>query len=189
MSLRDLAQWLADTEWSIALHESQYAYATIESIHVWALCLFVGFAVLLDLRLVSAIFRDVPVSHMVRRLLPWTKVGFAVMVVSGILLFYAIPLRTYLNIFFRIKVVLLMLAGLNAFVFHRGIYRMVSEWDVGVPPPRQARRAGIYSLALWAAIVFSGRLIAYNWFDCGKLQPGLVNTLAGCTAEDVDPYQ
>jgi hypothetical protein len=189
MSLRDLAQWLADTEWSIALHESQYAYATIESIHVWALCLFVGFAVLLDLRLVSAIFRDVPVSHMVRRLLPWTKVGFAVMVVSGILLFYAIPLRTYLNIFFRIKVVLLMLAGLNAFVFHRGIYRMVSEWDVGVPPPRQARRAGIYSLALWAAIVFSGRLIAYNWFDCGKLQRGLVSTLAGCTAEDVDPYQ
>jgi len=95
MPIRAAVEWLAGTEWSIALHESQYAYATIESIHVWALCLFVGFAVLLDLRLINLIFRDVPVSDVARRLLPWTKVGFAVMVVSGILLFYAIPLRTY----------------------------------------------------------------------------------------------
>ena len=111
MSIRAAVEWLANTEWSIALHESQYAYAIIESIHVWALCLFVGFAVLLDLRLIGVIFRDVPVSDVARRLLPWTRAGFAVMVVSGILLFYAIPLRTYLNIFFRIKAVLLILAG------------------------------------------------------------------------------
>jgi hypothetical protein len=61
MFLHAAMEWLANTEWSIALHESRYAYAVIESIHVWALCLFVGFAVLLDLRLVGAIFRDVPV--------------------------------------------------------------------------------------------------------------------------------
>lgn len=189
MSIRAAAEWLASTEWSIALHESQYAYAIVESIHVWALCLFVGFAVLLDLRLVGAIFPTVPVSHMTRRLLPWTKAGFVIMVVSGVLLFYAIPLRTYLNFFFRIKAVLLILAGLNAFVFHQGIYRTVADWDVGVPPPRRARLAGICSLVLWAAIVFSGRMIAYNWFDCGKAQSDVITTLAGCTAEDVDPYQ
>jgi hypothetical protein len=189
MSMREGVTWLANTEWSIALHESQYAYAVIESIHVWALCLFVGFAVLLDLRLVGAIFRDVPVSEVARRLLPWTRVGFAVMVVSGILLFYAIPLRTYLNIFFRIKAVLLVLAGLNAFVFHHGIYSKLADWDVGVSPPRPARVAGMCSLVLWASIVFSGRMIAYNWFDCGKTQPALISTLAGCTAADIDPYR
>ena len=189
MSLRAAMEWLANTEWSIALHESQYAYATIESVHVWALCLFVGFAVLLDLRLVGAVFRDVPVSQMMRRLLPWTKAGFVVMVISGVLLFYAIPLRTYLNVFFRVKAVLLMLAGLNVFLFHKGIYRQVSEWDLDFSPPPTARRAGMWSLVLWAAIVFSGRLIAYNWFDCGKPQSAMINTLAGCTAEDIDPYQ
>ena len=96
------------------------------------------------------------------------------MVISGILLFYAIPLRTYLNIFFRIKAVLLILAGLNAFVFHHGIYSKLSEWDVGVTPPRPARVAGMCSLVLWAAIVCSGRMIAYNWFDCGKPQPAVI---------------
>lgn len=181
-------EWLANTEWSIALHESQYAYAVIESIHVWALCLFVGFAVLLDLRLVGAIFRDVPVSDMARRVLPWTKVGFAIMVLSGIVLFYAIPLRTYHNVFFRIKVVLLILAGLNAFVFHHGIYGKVAHWDLKIPP-RPARMAGLCSLVLWAAIIFSGRLIAYNWFDCSKPQSTVIAAVAGCTPDMIDPYQ
>jgi hypothetical protein len=181
-------QWLESTEWSIALHESQYAYAIIESVHVWALCLFVGFAVLLDLRLLGLVFRDVPVSHMIRRVLPWTRVGFAVMVVSGILLVYAIPFRTYHNVFFRAKAVLLVLAGLNAFVFHYRTYRTVDAWDVGGPPPRAVRLAGLFSLALWTAIVFSGRMIAYNWFDCGKRQPALISTFAGCTPDMIDPY-
>ncbi|MBI4885860.1 MAG: hypothetical protein HY824_02095 [Acidobacteria bacterium] len=179
--------WLADTRWSIALHESQYAYAIVESIHVWALCLFVGFAVLLDLRLVGAIFRDVPVSQMVRRLLPWTKVGFVVMVVSGVVLYYAIPLRTYHNVFFRLKAVLLILAGLNVFLFHRGIYLSVARWDLD-PPPRPAKVAGLCSLVLWAAIVVSGRMIAYNWFDCAKPQSAGISLMAGCTPDMIDPY-
>jgi hypothetical protein len=188
MSLHAAMEWLANTDLSIALHESQYAYAVIESIHVWALCLFVGFAVLLDLRLVGVIFRDVPVSQMARRVLPWTKLGFLVMVISGIVLFYAIPLRTYHNVFFRIKAVLLIAAGLNAFVFHHGIYTKVSHWDLDVPP-RPARMAGLWSLVLWGAIIFSGRLIAYNWFDCSKPQSPAIIAVAGCTPDMIDPYQ
>jgi hypothetical protein len=182
-------EWLANTEWSIALHESQYAYSVVESVHVWSLCLFVGFAVVLDLRLIGAVFRSVPVSHMTQRLLPWTKLGFVVMVASGILLFYGIPLRTYHNVFFRIKAVLLMLAGVNAFAFHNGIYRRHPDWDLSIVPPRAAKIAGVCSLVLWAAIIFSGRLIAYNWFDCGKPQRAMINTIAGCTPEMIDPYQ
>ena len=188
MSLHALAEWLAGTEWSVALHESQYAYAIVESLHVWSLCLFVGFAVLLDLRLLGAIFRGVPVSHMTRQLLPWTIVGFVVLVVSGAALFYAIPVRTYHNAFFRLKAMLLALAGLNVFVFHRGIYRQVARWDVDQPVPRAARRAGAISLALWVAVIVCGRLIAYNWFDCGKPQSALINAFAGCSPDMIDPY-
>jgi len=103
-------------------------------------------------------------------------------------LFYAIPLRTYYNVFFRVKVLLLILAGLNAFAFHNGIYRNIATWDTDGPAPRAARRAGMVSLVLWAAIVFSGRLIAYNWFDCGKPQSTLINAFAGCTPDMIDPY-
>ena len=136
---------------------------------------------MLDLRLIGVTLRRVPVSEVARRLLPWTVAGFVVMVISGALLFYAIPVRSYQSIFFRIKVVALVLAGLNAFVFHSTIDRRIAEWDRDPVPPRAARRAGARSLVLWAIIVVAGRMIAYNWFDCDKQpQRPIVNALAGC---------
>jgi hypothetical protein len=183
MSLLWVCQWLAATEWSVALHESVYMYPIVESVHVWALCVFLGMAITLDFRLVGLILRDVPVSQVARRLLPWTVAGFAVMIVSGALLFFAIPVRTYQNIFFRAKVVMLILAGINAWVFHATIWRRVASWDLDPVLPRGARVAGLASLVLWAGIVFAGRMIAYNWFDCGKQPPRTIYTLAGCTPE------
>jgi uncharacterized protein DUF6644 len=187
MSLHGLMQWLADTEWSIGLHESRYAYSIIESVHVWTLCLFVGFAVVLDLRLIGVTLKRVPVSQITTRILPWTKAAFVVMVISGVLLYYAIPLRTYHNIFFRMKVVLLILAGLNAWAFHAGpVYRRLAEWDEAPVSPRTARVAGAFSLVLWAAIIFSGRMIAYNWFDCESptSRSVFIDKMAGCVRSD-----
>ena len=180
-SLLNFFRRMADSSWSVGLHESRYAYDLIESVHVWALCLFFGLAVMFDLRLLGWTMRSVPVSEVARRLLPWTVVGFVVMVISGALLFSAIPLRSYQNIFFRAKMIMLTLAGLNVWIFHSGIYRRVATWDVNSVTPKAARVAGALSLVLWVAIVLSGRMIAYNWFDCDRQpQPGIINFLTSC---------
>jgi hypothetical protein len=172
---------LGDSSWSVGLHESRYAYDLIESVHVWTLCLFFGLAVMFDLRLLGWTMRSVPVSEVARRLLPWTVVGFVFMVISGTLLFTAIPVRSYQNIFFRTKMVMLLLAGLNVWIFHSGVYRRVATWDVASAPPRAARVAGALSLILWVCIVLSGRMIAYNWFDCDRQpQRPIVNFLTSC---------
>ena len=165
LSLLTFCEWLANTPGSIALHESIYVYPVIESIHVLTLCLFLGLAAMLDLRLLGITMRETPVSEVADRLLPWTIAGFVVMVISGAFLFYGIPVRTYQNIFFRIKVVLLVLSGVNAFVFHSTVYRKVAEWNLDTVPPIRARLAGGLSLLFWASIVVAGRMIAYNWFD------------------------
>ena len=143
-------EWLGNTPWSIALHESIWGYPIVESVHVLTLCLFLGLAVMLDLRLLGVTMRKTPVSEMTERLLPWTVAGFVVMVISGSLLFFAIPVKTYLNIFFRLKVAFLLLAGLNLAVFHLTTYRSMEEWDLDPVPPFRARLAGGVSLALWA---------------------------------------
>ena len=181
MSGLEFSQWLADTPWSIAIHEGPYPL--IESVHVLTLCIFVGLAVMLDLRLLGVMMRRVPVSEVAHRLLPWTVAGFVVMVISGALLFYAIPVRSYQSIWFRFKILMLILAGINVWVFHSGIYRRVADWDLDPVAPRPARVAATLSLVLWAAIVLSGRMIAYNWFDCYKPQSAVVNLLAGCVPE------
>ena len=51
-------------------------------------------------------------------------------------------------------------------------------------PPKKARRAGWASLVLWSLIIFAGRMIAYNWFDCDRQpQPDLINWAAGCLVD------
>jgi len=185
MSLLAFFGWLADAPWSVALHESQYAYSIIESIHVWALSLFFGLTVMFDLRLLGWTMRKVPVSEVISRLLPWTIAGFVVLVITGTLLVFAIPLRSYQSIFFRFKMLLLLLAGLNVLLFHSRVFPQVAKWDVDAVPPRRARVAGALSLALWTCIVVSGRMIAYNWFDCDRQpQPWIINVLTSCFPTD-----
>jgi hypothetical protein len=76
---------------------------------------------------------------------------------------------------------MLVLAGVNAWVFHRTVYRNVAEWDLDSVPPRRARLAGGLAILIWAAMITSGRMVAYDWFDCGlQPQPAIVNLLAGC---------
>src|SRR5262249_51802240 len=90
VTLLPYCEWLASTRWSIALHESLYMYPLVESVHVLTLCLFVGMSVMLDLRLLGIALRRVPVAEVTDRLVPWMVAGFIVMVITGVLLFYAI---------------------------------------------------------------------------------------------------
>src|SRR5262245_59336834 len=101
MSLLRFCEWLSATPGSIALHESHYLYLIVLSVHVLSLCLFVGTAVMMDLRLLGLTMQSIRVSEVITRLLPWTAAGFLTTVTSGVLLFYAAPLLRYQNIFFR----------------------------------------------------------------------------------------
>jgi hypothetical protein len=181
MSLLPFCEWLASTPGSIALHESLFMYPLIESVHVLTLCLFVGMTMMLDLRLTGLAFRRIPAAEVVERLQPWMFLGFAIMTISGVLLFYAIPVRSYQNIFFRTKVIFLILAGVNAAMFHTGVFRNVAAWGTDQRPPSRARFAGFASLVLWTGVIITGRMIAYNWFDCDKPQPRWIQVATGCS--------
>jgi hypothetical protein len=184
MSLLRFCEWLATTPGSIALHNSLYVYLIVSTVHVVTLSVFVGTAVMLDLRLLGATMQRVPVSEVAARLWPWTAAGLLVMIVSGALLFYANPTPRYQNIFFRAKMVMLVLAGVNAWVFYKTVYGSVAEWDLDPVPPRRARLAGGLAIVLWAAMIMSGRMIAYDFFDCHRQpQPAILNVLAGCVTD------
>lgn len=180
MELSRFVAWLAATEGSIALHESLYMYPLVESAHVIGIMLFAGTVAMVDLRLLGRVFTDTPVSEMTARILPWTVVGFAVMAVTGVLLFYAIPVRTYHSVWFRLKLVLLVAAAINICLSHRRAQRDRARWDRDRIPPRGARLSAAISLAVWAGVIVAGRMIAYDWADCGKPQPAWITWLAQC---------
>ena len=163
MSIRSVFEAVDALPSSVAIRESIYGYPALLTAHVIAMCLFAGLVIMMDLRLVGLAYRETPVSQIQRRLFPWQMVGMALSAITGGLLFYGQPLRYYGKVFFWIKVLFMVLAGVNAIAFHFTTYRSVATWDSDRALPTGARLAGAFSLALWAGVVMTGRLTAYNW--------------------------
>jgi hypothetical protein len=141
------------------LRESTYGFSVLLTAHVVFMCLFLGLIIMMDLRLVGLGNLRTPPADIQRRLFPWQMVGFAGVVISGVLLFYSKPLYYYGKGFFWTKLVLMGLAGVNAGAIHLLTHRGQGAWDSGA-----ARAAGAMSLLLWASVLVTGRLIAYEWW-------------------------
>jgi len=105
-----------------------------------------------------------PVSHVHKQIMPVAFIGFVIMIVSGVLLFWSEAEKCYLSGFFRAKVVFLVLAGLNAAFFELATKKTIEDWDKYPIPPVQARMAGLVSIVSWAAVIIAGRATAYNLF-------------------------
>jgi hypothetical protein len=154
-------QWLYQTRFSISIRESIWLFPIIESIHVLSITVLVGTVAVFDLRLLGLVMKREPVSVIGRQILPWTWAGFVIMFVSGLLLFISEAGTNYYNFAFRLKIVLLVLVGLNPLIFHTSIFRKVGDWDLMIRTPLRARVAAVFSLTLWAGIIIAGRMIAY----------------------------
>ena len=160
-ALPHLCEWLHESAIGTSIRESSYAFPIIESVHVLGITLLVGTIAIVDLRLLGILFRRERVSSIVRQVLPLTWSGFVVMFVSGFLLFWSEAEKAYVNPIFRIKLLLLLLVGLNPLIFHSTIYRRVAAWDDALVVPLQARVTAVLSLTLWSATIVAGRAIAY----------------------------
>lgn len=160
MSLLGLCEWLGETWLSIGIRESLWVYPMLHFAHILSISVMFGSIVFLDLRLVGAGFRKRRVTDVAEQLLPWTWAGYVLMFLSGALIFSSDPVRYYGSVLFRIKLLLMILAGVNALVFHYTLYRRVSAWDLDVPPAR-ARLAGAVSITAWVAVIVTGRAVGY----------------------------
>lgn len=162
LSLLSLCQWLNDSPFSTALREGDYPFPIIETIHILAVAFSVGVIMWVDLRLLDIVMRVEPASDIIGQLEPWAIGGFIVMFLSGSLLFLAEPMKCYTTTAFRIKAVLLLLAGLNVWYFHGRIYRDFADWGAGAVTPWRAKLVGLASLLLWFGIIIAGRWTAYQ---------------------------
>ncbi len=154
-------KWLDHTSMGTAIRDSLWLFPIIETLHIFGIISLVGSTSILDLRLLGFAFRDEPVSKLGRRFLPWAWFGFAVQVITGLLMFSSEAVKMYGNWAFQLKMLLILVAGLNAFVFHSLAYKSVGKWDRDPVAPFSARIAGSVSILLWFAIVAAGRWIAY----------------------------
>jgi hypothetical protein len=161
VTLVDLVHWVNETAFSQYLRESEVAFPLTEAIHLIGLGISVGTILWVDLRLLGRVMTHVRVSEVVSRLEPWAKAGFAVMIASGLLLFLGKPDNYYSTGQFKLKMMLLPLAGLNVLLFHTRVFPTVAQWDESPVPPWQSRIVGAISMSLWVMIIVLGRWTAY----------------------------
>jgi hypothetical protein len=116
-----------------------------------------------DLRLLGLVLRDHPVSAVWKQIMPIAGVGFALVFITGGLLFAAEAMTAHDSVHFWIKMGLIVLAGLNAAYFEFKLHRSIAVWDKMAVPPLPVRMTGLLSLVFWTAIIITGRTMAYSF--------------------------
>ena len=158
----DLCHWIQHTAWATAFRQADLFFPLIEGTHILALSFSVGLILMLDFRLLQLGFQSEPVSKIMRQVMPWALPGFAIVFVTGILLFLAQAESVYSNSYFRVKMLTLLLLGLNAAVFQFKYYPSLFLWDKGKAVPIGAQAIAAVSLAFWMVVIACGRLMAYE---------------------------
>ena len=156
-----ICTWLEQTAVGTSIRESLWLFPIIETVHIFGIILLVGATSILDLRLMGLTFRDESVSKLAGRFIPWALAGFLIQITTGLLLFSSEATKMYGNLGFEIKMLLIVVAGINALIFHSVAYQSVGKWENDPVAPLGARTAGLVSILLWFGIVAAGRWIAY----------------------------
>jgi hypothetical protein len=139
------------------------AHVALATLHLLGVALLFGSSAMLDLRLLG-VSRSIPVRTLARHVLPWTAASFLLIIPTGAALFARHAAEFLASPVFAIKMGLVMAALLNAGLFHAITLRTADVWDSqemrNLGPPPSARLAGALSLALWAAVIACGRILA-----------------------------
>jgi hypothetical protein len=157
MTVLSVFQWLGHTDVGRAMQHSTYGVAIVEMVHLLALAILGGTILLVDLRLFGIGLKRQSASWLHRELSPLFWGSFAVIVLSGIVILSAEPVKCYYNAAFRAKMAILFVALLFHFTAHRNA--VVSA--TGTVSSVWAKSAAALSLALWLAVGFAGRAIGF----------------------------
>lgn len=164
MTLQQFLEWLEATAVGVMIKESPWGFPITVALHILGITLSVGTLVWFDLRLLGVSMTGYRASTMYKRLTPWMFTGFALMLVTGLMLVTAYATAAYGNLYFRIKVSAMVLAAINAFIYHRSTERRIADWDESSVPPAGARAAGLISICVWTTVIIAGRMMSYTMF-------------------------
>lgn len=145
-----LTQWIQGTYW---------LWPVMEITHFIGLTLLLGGLIVIDLRMAGFMRSIDPATT--HKLLPAVIFGFSLNLITGILFFYGDPMRYATNIGFQIKMVLVLIAGINAALYHFKVDPLLRTMDRNLASPIVAKLVAFTSLGAWTGVLLLGRLIPY----------------------------
>jgi hypothetical protein len=151
------------TPWAFWLVDHfHWMWPLCETVHFLGMAMLVGIVGMLDLRMLG-VARGLPIAPM-QRLIPWAVVGFVLNLATGFIFVSAAPSNYAASIAFRLKVLFILLAGLNVLLFYvTGLARRVDTLGPGDDAPAAAKAIAAISLFLWVGVMFWGRMLPFLW--------------------------
>jgi Family of unknown function (DUF6644) len=170
----DIAAFLQSLEASALaarIRDSLWLFPLIESTHVVGLALVFGTIAIIDLRLLGVASTQRPFQRMASEILKWTWGAFALTALTGTLMFITNAGVYYHNVFFRTKMLLLLLAGINILIFELTAGRTIHRWDKERSAPPVGKAVAVLSLAIWIGVICMGRLIGFTTSQAAVAPP------------------
>jgi hypothetical protein len=161
----DIAGLIASLEASgvaTGIRNSLYLFPLIESLHVIGVTLVFGTILIIDLRLLGLASAGRAFTAVASDVFRWTWLAFVVAVATGGLMFVTNAGTYYGNAYFRAKMALLVLSGLNMLAFELTAMRSVRTWDRQAAAPFSGKTIAALSLAIWISVIFLGRWVGFT---------------------------
>src|SRR6266853_680635 len=143
MQVDAILQWIQATSLATRIRESLFLFPLLESIHVIGLALVFGTIVVVDLRLLGSASTERPFKRVASDIFKWTWAAFALTALTGSLMFTTNATVYFHNFYFRTKMLLLLLAGINMVAFELTAGRTVDLWDQARSAPPKGRAVAV----------------------------------------------
>jgi hypothetical protein len=162
MDIAAFLKSLAESGLAARIRDSLFLFPLLESTHVISLALVFGTIAIIDLRLLGLASAQRSFQRMASDILKWTWGAFALTALTGALMFTTNAPVYYHNFFFRTKMLLLALTGINMLVFELTAGRTIHAWDKAPAAPPAGKAVAVLSLVMWIGVIFMGRLIGFT---------------------------
>ncbi|KTB57499.1 hypothetical protein RJC98_19620 [Pseudomonas allii] len=161
MSSSLIIAWIYASPFSTAIRDILWVIPTVQSIHIIAITVLFGSALISDLRLAGVFAREEPLRGIVRRYYPWMRNALIVLLCTGLVMIIAEPDRVLVNSTFWLKMVLVVTAFSVTWLLRRPLLRPTGAAGSD-DATRSVKACAWLSIGLWCVVIICGRWIAYT---------------------------
>lgn len=153
------AIWLKSTALSNFVSQHGWVWPACETLHFVGLAMLIGCVGVLDLRMLG-LGKQIPVKAL-HQFIPWGIAGFIINMITGILFFVGEPSQYIHNIAFQLKILLIVIAGINVLIFYGSVFRDAEALGPGDNAPIKAKVVAAVSITAWFGVMYFGRMLPF----------------------------
>lgn len=157
IDIHSFTAWIYGSALSSAIRDNSWVVPIVQSIHIIAIAVVAGSALVTELRIVGIVAPDETMAVVAQRYLPWMWRALAVLLATGLVMIVGEPERTLGNVTFWIKMALVLAGVLASLGLRKPLLRPSNPSDKA-----PGRVLAWILLALWVGVIFCGRWIAYS---------------------------